>query len=146
MSFSLLSNFVSFCKEELFVLCNTLICLQLATHGVSSCGTHGVVTHSQKTRFSAHRTSCCWPNSSQAVKKVSKDSVQDHARTSAYVKQRLHVSPSQQCLEDILFWMEQHELSLHNKVITNHTTGTPILHAEASFNSAERGLRRGISS
>jgi len=39
--------------------CNTLICLQLATHRVSSCGTHGVVTHSQKMRFSAHRTSCC---------------------------------------------------------------------------------------
>jgi len=38
------------------------------------------------------------------------------------------------------FW---HELSLCNKVITNCTTGTPTLHAEASFNSAERGLRRG---
>jgi len=37
----------------------------------------------------------------------------------------------------------QHELSLHNKVMTNCTTGTPILHAEASFNSAERGLCRG---
>jgi len=30
-----------------------------------------------------------------------------------------------------------------NKVITNYATGTPILHVEASFNSAERGLRRG---
>jgi len=39
--------------------CNTLICLQLATHRAPSCGTHGVVTHSQKMRFSAHRTSCC---------------------------------------------------------------------------------------
>jgi len=38
--------------------CNTLICLHLATHRVSSYGTHGVVTHSQKIRFSAHRTSC----------------------------------------------------------------------------------------
>jgi len=38
--------------------CNTLICLQLAMHRASSCGTHGVVTHSQKMRFSAHRTSC----------------------------------------------------------------------------------------
>jgi len=38
--------------------CNAPICLQLATHRVSSCGTHGVVTHSQKTRFSACRTSC----------------------------------------------------------------------------------------
>jgi len=27
-----------------------------------------------------------------------------------------------------------------------YTTGTPILHVEASFNSVERGLRRGISS
>jgi len=34
----------------------------------------------------------------------------------------------------------------HCKVITKHTTGTPILPVEASFNSAERGLRRGISS
>jgi len=34
--------------------CNTLICRQLAMHRVSSCGTHRVVTHSQKTRFSAH--------------------------------------------------------------------------------------------
>jgi len=38
--------------------CNALICLQLAMHRVSSCGTHRVVTHSRKTRFSAHRTSC----------------------------------------------------------------------------------------
>ena len=38
--------------------CNALICLQLAMHRASSHGTHGVVTHSQKTRFSAHRTSC----------------------------------------------------------------------------------------
>ena len=30
-----------------------------------------------------------------------------------------------------------------NKVITNYTTGTPILHVEASFISVERGLRRG---
>jgi len=30
-----------------------------------------------------------------------------------------------------------------SKVMTNCATGTPILHAEASFNSAERGLRRG---
>jgi len=28
-------------------------------------------------------------------------------------------------------------------VITNYATGTPILHVEASFNSAERGLRKG---
>jgi len=39
-------------------ICNALICLQLALHRASSCGTHGVVTHSQKMRFSAHRTSC----------------------------------------------------------------------------------------
>jgi len=39
--------------------CNALICLQLAAHRVSPCGTHGFVTHSQKTRFSACRTSCC---------------------------------------------------------------------------------------
>jgi len=38
--------------------CNALICLQLAMHRASSCGTHGVVTHSRKTRFSACRTSC----------------------------------------------------------------------------------------
>jgi len=38
--------------------CNTLICLQLAMHEASSCGTHRVVTHSQKTGFSAHGTSC----------------------------------------------------------------------------------------
>jgi len=38
--------------------CNTLICLQLAMHRVSSCGTHRVVTHSRKTRFPAHGTSC----------------------------------------------------------------------------------------
>jgi len=31
----------------------------LAMHRVSSCGTYRVVTHSQKTRFSACRTSCC---------------------------------------------------------------------------------------
>jgi len=30
-----------------------------------------------------------------------------------------------------------------NKVITNCTTGTPILQVEASFISVERGLRRG---
>jgi len=41
------------------VKCNTLICLQLAVHRASSHGTHRVVTHSQKMRFSAHRTSCC---------------------------------------------------------------------------------------
>jgi len=97
-------------------------------------------------RFSACRTGCCQLNSSQVVKKVSKESTQDHARTSAYAKQRLHVLPSQQRLEDVLFWMEQRELSLHDKVTTNCATGTPILHAEASFNSAERGLRRGILS
>jgi len=33
-----------------------------------------------------------------------------------------------------------------NTVTTNPATGTPILHVEASFNSVERGLRRGISS
>jgi len=38
--------------------CNTLICPQLAMHGVSSCGTHRVVTHSRKMRSSAHGTSC----------------------------------------------------------------------------------------
>jgi len=38
--------------------CNTLICVQLAMHRVSSYGTHRVVTHSQKMRFSAYRTSC----------------------------------------------------------------------------------------
>jgi len=38
--------------------CNTLICLQLALHRASSCGTHRVVTHSRKTRSSAHGTSC----------------------------------------------------------------------------------------
>jgi len=38
--------------------CNTLICLWLAMHRASSYGTHRVVTHSRKTRFSAHRTSC----------------------------------------------------------------------------------------
>jgi len=38
--------------------CNTLICLQLAAHRVSSHGTHRVVTHSRKTCFSAHGTSC----------------------------------------------------------------------------------------
>jgi len=40
------------------VVCNTPICLQLAMHRASSCGTHRVVTHSRKMRFSAHRTSC----------------------------------------------------------------------------------------
>jgi len=38
--------------------CNTLICLQFAMHRASSYGTHGVVTHSRKMRFSACRTSC----------------------------------------------------------------------------------------
>jgi len=38
--------------------CNAPICPQLATHRVSSCGTHRVVTHSWKMRFSAHGTSC----------------------------------------------------------------------------------------
>jgi len=33
-----------------------------------------------------------------------------------------------------------------NKVITNYTTGTPILHVEALFISVERGLRQGILS
>jgi len=32
------------------------------------------------------------------------------------------------------------------KVTAKPATGTPILHVEASFNSAERGLRRGILS
>jgi len=31
----------------------------LAMHGASSCGTHRVATHSQKTRFSACQTGCC---------------------------------------------------------------------------------------
>jgi len=39
-------------------ICNTPICLQLATHRASSCGTHRVVTHSRKMRFLAHGTSC----------------------------------------------------------------------------------------
>jgi len=38
--------------------CNTLICLQLAVHRVSSYGTHRVVTHSRRICFSAHGTSC----------------------------------------------------------------------------------------
>jgi len=33
-----------------------------------------------------------------------------------------------------------------NKVTTHHATGMPILHVEASFISAERGLRQGILS
>jgi len=33
-----------------------------------------------------------------------------------------------------------------NNVITNHTTGTPIIHVEASFISVERGLHREILS
>ena len=45
--------------DQQICTCNTLICLHLAMHRVSSYGTHGVVTHSQKTRFSAYRTSCC---------------------------------------------------------------------------------------
>jgi len=45
-------------KDGILAACNTLICLQLALHRASSCGTHRVVTHSRKTRFSAHRTSC----------------------------------------------------------------------------------------
>jgi len=69
-----------------------------------------------------------------------------HPRPNAYVEWRLHDMPSQWHLEDVLFWMVQHELSLQHKVITNCATGTPILHAEASFTSAERGLHQGISS
>jgi len=38
--------------------CNTLICLQLAMHRVSSNGTHRVATHSRKMRFSACGTHC----------------------------------------------------------------------------------------
>jgi len=41
--------------------CNALICLQLAVHRAPSCGTHRVVTHSRKMRFSAHRTSAASP-------------------------------------------------------------------------------------
>jgi len=38
-------------------LCNTPICLWLATHRASSCGTHRAVTHSRKMRSSVHGTS-----------------------------------------------------------------------------------------
>ena len=49
------------------------------------------------------------------------------------------------CLSTVAIgtWLSvQHEAVVVNKVTTNCTTGTPILHVEALFNPAERGLRR----
>jgi len=71
-----------------------------------------------------------------------------HPRPSACVRQRLHILPSQQRLEEVLFWMGQHELSLQR----SHSQEDEILcnwHADSlrgSIISAERGLRRGILS
>jgi len=49
-------------------------------------------------------------------------------------------------LEHILFWIVSTRAIIVNKVKTNYTTGAPILHVEALFISAERGLRQGILS
>jgi len=105
---------------------------------------HG--TNSQKTRFSAHQTSCCQPNSSQAVKKVSDDGIQDQA--SAQNDGCMFCPPNNAQKTFCSGWCIT---SCHcNKVIPKWmkfcTTGTLILHEEASFISAERGPRRGISS
>jgi len=133
-------------ETEKLLLAMPWFACDLAMHRASSHGTHRVVTHSQKTRFSAHRTGCCWPNSSLAVKKVSKDGVQDQAPT--WDNGCVFCFPNNVWKT---FCSGQDNTSYHcNKVIqkwtTFHATGTPILHAEASFISAERGLRRGVSS
>jgi len=58
------SHFVPWSKCICQCSCACLVCAMpqfaynLAMHRASSCGTHRVVTHSQKTRFSAYRTSC----------------------------------------------------------------------------------------
>jgi len=62
-----------------------------------------------------------------------------------------HLCLSDRCmrLEHVLFWITQHELSLwdiHFQLNDKSVTDTSILHAEASFVSADRGLRRGILS
>ena len=127
--------------------CNTPICLQLAAHRVSSCGTHRVVTHSRKMRFSAHGTSCA----ASPVLCNSKEACSEEQGT--IVSRRWSV-----CRNGYVFWTVtkthvqrnafcsgqfQHELSSQQQVTTNSTTSTRILCAEASFNAAERGLRRG---
>jgi len=50
------------------------------------------------------------------------------------------------CIEHVLFWIVLTRAIVAKQVMTNCTTGTPILHVEASFTSVERGLRQGISS
>jgi len=52
-------------------------------------------------------------------------------------------------LEHILFWITQHETGLqdsHSQLNNKSMTGTPMLHVEASFSPAERGLRPEILS
>jgi len=71
------------------------------------------------------------------------------SRLSAYMRQWLHILIATKRLEDVLFWMAQHELSSqtsHSQLDDKSITGTPILHVEASFISVERGLRQGILS
>jgi len=127
--------------------CNALIRLQLAMHRASSCGTHRVVTHSRKMRFSVHGTSCAagpvFCNGEEACSEEQGTIVTRcwSACCNGHIFQTVattHMQRNTFC--SVSF---QHGLSLQNEVMTNCTTGTPILHAEPSFNSAERGLRRG---
>jgi len=123
-----------------FILASTTpqFAYDLAMHRVSSCGTHRVMTHSRKMRFSAHWASCA---TSPALCS-SKEACSEEQRT--IVSRRWST-----CHNGCAFWPlhPEHDFQLHHdavivsKVITNCATGTQILHVEASFNSAERGLQ-----
>jgi len=94
-------------------------------------------------RFSAHGTSCYQPYHSQVVKNIAQKSNEPSSETLVYI--------SVTAISFIPLRMIRTRFDLDrltraivvNKVITNYTTGTPILHVEASFISVERGLRRG---
>jgi len=96
-----------------------------------------------------HGTSCHLPCHSQVVKNIARESNEAASGTLVCMTWRLCLSDRCMRSEHVLFWIVQHELSLqtrHFQLNNKSATGTPILHTEASFISAERGLHRGILS
>jgi len=86
--------------------------------------------------------SCYWPHHSQVVKNVAKASNEPASGTIACVTMQLSMSFGPSHAIGTRFVLD----CTTRAIVANKVTTTPILRAEVSFISAERGLSRGILS
>jgi len=114
----------------------------------SSCRTHSSVIHLRKWRSLAHGTSCCQPCHSQAAQKVAQQRKEPSSETLVHMRA---TAMSFRPLWTIgpRFVLDRTTWALwisHSQLSNKSTTDTPILHAQASFISAERGRLQRILS